>query len=123
MRFRQLTAADMKMINEIFAVQNQQSKSKNVKNCFVPDRILKSGNRTIVFWNDGTKTIVKRSEDTEDNDYEAFTAALAIKVFGSNSALKRIIKNKTVQQKPKKKSGCDACDISALLDKMMEEAE
>ncbi len=90
---------------------------------YTPDRILKSGNRTIVFWYDGTKTIVKRSEDTEDNDYEAFTAALAIKVFGSNSALKRIIKNKTVQQKSKKKFGCDACDIGALLDKMVEDTE
>jgi hypothetical protein len=89
------------------------------ESCY-PVRILKSGNRTIVFWTDGTKTIVKRPEDTADNDYEAFTAALAIKVFGTNSALKRIIKNKTVEQKPKKKkeAHCDACDIDALLKKL-----
>lgn len=59
---------------------------------FCPNRILKSGNRTIVFWSDGTKTIVKRAEDEPDNDYAAFTAALGIKIFGSNSALRRMIK-------------------------------
>lgn len=67
---------------------------------FCPNQILKSGNRTIVFWSDGTKTIVKRAEDEPDNDYAAFTAALGIKIFGSNSALRRTIKRKaTVQAK------------------------
>lgn len=56
-----------------------------------PKRILRSGNRTIVFWADGTKTVVKLSEDEQDNAYAAFTAALGIKVYGSNSALKRIV--------------------------------
>ena len=57
-------------------------------------RILQSGNRVIVFWNDNTKTIVKRSEDTEDDIYGAFTAALAIKVYGSNSQVHRVIDRK-----------------------------
>ena len=70
--------------------------------CFVK-RILRSGNRTIVFWQDGTKTIVKRSADTPDDDYSAFTAALAIKMYGSNSALKRMIRKKTELQKKKEK--------------------
>lgn len=64
-------------------------------------RILKSGDRTIVFWTDGTKTIVKRSNDERDSDYAAFTAALAIKIFGSNSAVKRLIERNTVVQPPK----------------------
>lgn len=68
---------------------------------FCPNRILKSGNRTIVFWSDGTKTIVKRAEDEPDNDYAAFTAALGIKIFGSNSALRRTIKRKTTVQAKK----------------------
>ena len=67
----------------------------------VPNRILKSGDRTIVFWEDGTKTIVKRAEDEADNDYAAFTAAFAIKLFGSNSALKRMIDKKLEYQKTK----------------------
>ena len=67
-----------------------------------PERIVKSGRATIVFWEDGTKTVVKRSPDEQDNDYNAFLAALGIKIFGSNSQLKKIIKEQTVVQKPKK---------------------
>lgn len=63
-------------------------------NEFEVNRILQSGNRTIVFWGDGTKTIVKRADDEEDNPYVAFTAALAIKTYGSNSKLKSIIDHK-----------------------------
>ena len=75
---------------------------------FTPSRILKSGNRTIVFWSDGTKTVVKRAEDEPDNDYEAFTAALGIKIFGSNSALRRMIKKSVkVQEKKEKKNRLD----------------
>lgn len=68
---------------------------------FFPNRILKSDNRTIVFWSDGTKTIVKRADDEPDNDYAAFTAALGIRIFGSNSALRRTIKRKTTVQAKK----------------------
>lgn len=66
---------------------------------YQPKKILKSGNRTIVFWADNTKTIVKRAEDEPDNDYAAFTAALGIKLFKSNSALKKLIERKTIYQK------------------------
>lgn len=69
----------------------------------IPERILKSGSATIVFWKDGTKTIVKCAKDEEPNDYNAFTAALAIKLFGTNSHVKKIIKNKTVIQEKKGK--------------------
>lgn len=68
---------------------------------YYPDRILKSGNRTIVFWNDGEKTIVKRADGEPDNTYVAFTAAFAKRFFGSNSALNKMIQNRTVYQKPK----------------------
>ena len=71
---------------------------------YTPARILKSGKATIVFWNDGTKTVVKRGEDEPDSDYNAFLAALGIKYFGSNSALKRIVA-RTETQKQKDQIG------------------
>lgn len=80
-----------------------------------PERIVKSGRATIVFWEDGTKTVVKRSPDEQDNDYNAFVAALGIKIFGSNSQLKKIIKEQTVVQKPKKTK--DACPINKPCEK------
>lgn len=68
---------------------------------FRPVRIIKSDVATIVFWPDGNKTVVKRSPDEPDNEYTAFTAALAKRIFGSNNAIKKIIKTKTEVQKPK----------------------
>lgn len=68
------------------------------------EKILRNGDATIVFWADGTKTVVRYSGDEEDSDYTAFTAAFAIKCFGSNSHLKKVIKNKIVyRDTPKKK--------------------
>lgn len=64
---------------------------------FVPKKIIKSGDRTIVFWKDDTKTIVKRSDDTPDDLYSAFCAALAIKIYGSNSQVKKILRMADVQ--------------------------
>lgn len=62
----------------------------------IPEKIIKSGDRTIVLWVDGTKTIVRREAGAEDSEYTAFTAALAIKMYGSNSAVKKIIENSFV---------------------------
>ena len=66
---------------------------------YTPKRILRSGPATIVFWEDGTKTIVKLSEGEDDNAYAAFTAALGVKIFGSNSKLKKMVQTKTEEQK------------------------
>ena len=63
-----------------------------------PLRILKSGNRMIVFWKDGSKTIVKRAEDEPESDYNAFLACLGKKIYGSNSALKRIVRSAETQK-------------------------
>lgn len=84
--------------------KQMESTQSEKSGLFAPSRILKSGNRTIVFWHDGTKTIVKRTEDEPDNDYAAFTAALGIKIFGSNSALRRMIKKSFKVQKRKEKN-------------------
>lgn len=58
----------------------------------IPTKIIRSNNATVVFWNDDTKTVVKRSQNTPDDPYNAFCAALGIKLYGTNSALKRAIR-------------------------------
>jgi len=63
-----------------------------------PERIVHSGPATIVFWNDKTKTVVKCSKNDIYDEYEAFCAALAIKMFGSNSHLKKMIRDKTEER-------------------------
>lgn len=75
-----------------------------VQALFIPVRILKSGVATVVFWKDGTKTVVKCAPETTPNDYDAFTSALAIKLFSTNSRLKKLIREKTVVQPEKMKA-------------------
>lgn len=69
---------------------------------FTPKQILKSGPCTIVFWWNGTKTIVRRSEDAPDDDYAAFSAAIAKHIFESNSRIRKVMRDVTEIQKPKK---------------------
>lgn len=70
---------------------------------FTPKRIIKNGPAMVVFWKDGTKTIVKRKKGEPDNLYHAFTAALAKKIFGSNSHVNRIIESIVDESKKEKK--------------------
>lgn len=53
--------------------------------------VLSNGPATIIFWNDGTKTIVKREIDDEDDLYDAVANALAKKAFGSTSKFHKIV--------------------------------
>ena len=76
-------------------------KVKELKKVFRPIKIVQSsdGKFTTVYWGDGNKTVVKCEDGTVSDNYEAFTAALAKKVFGSNSAVKKIV-SKTERIKP-----------------------
>ena len=65
----------------------------------LPKRILRTKGATIVFWEDGTKTVVKPTEDEHRNDFDAFTAALAKKIYGSTSAVCRIVAKTEVGDK------------------------
>lgn len=80
-----------------------------------PKRIIRNGIATIVFWNDGTKTIVKCAEDDEPDDYMAFCAAYCKKVFGSNSQLKRVIKNARNAKSEKKKDKKVYSSVSEMV--------
>ena len=70
----------------------------------VPKRIIKNGPAMVVFWKDGTKTIVKRKKGEPDNVYHAFTAALAKKIFGSNSKVNSIVGSVIDETKKSKKT-------------------
>ena len=89
-------------------------------------KIIFSGPKTIVLWSDGTKTIVSMSKDETNFDPEAaFCAAYTKKMFGTNSKIKRIIKEKSnieqhqriVEEKLKE----ELAKISQDYDKFMRE--
>lgn len=65
-------------------------------------KIVRNGPATIVFWDDGTKTIVKRAEGTKDDIYMAFCSAFTKKMLGTNSRIKRIIFNNLIEEGEKK---------------------
>lgn len=56
------------------------------------NRIIFNDPATIVFWKDGTKTVVKVSDSESYSPYYGFLAALAKKIYGSNSAIQRIVR-------------------------------
>lgn len=70
---------------------------------YYPEKIIHNGPATIVFWSDRTKTVVKCSENDVYDPFDAFTAALAKKIYGTTSSVKTMLKKVTVEQKPKKK--------------------
>ena len=71
---------------------------------YEPERVIKNGPAMVVFWKDGTKTVVKRKKGEPDNVYHAFTAALAKKIFGSNSKVNSIVGSVIDETKKSKKT-------------------
>lgn len=74
------------------------------------DRIIFNPPATIVFWDDGTKTVVKCMEDQPYEKYAGFAMACMKKMFGSTSRAKAIMNEcdtepktepKKTEQKPK----------------------
>lgn len=55
------------------------------------DRLIYNGNKTIIIWTDGDKTIVSCGESECFDHYAGFCAAVVKKVFGSTSAAKKVM--------------------------------
>lgn len=93
----QLTSAWMHYLKE-------QSRSK-FEEAFIPKSIERSADHrtVVVVWKDKSKTIVRLSPNDPDDIYMAFTAALAKKIFSTNSHIKKIIGQHLNEHKPKNK--------------------
>lgn len=116
--------AEVKMQYDITSWMRQLYEGLFLKD-LEPKKIIKSGDRTIVFWKDDTKTIVRRSDDTADDLYSAFTAALAIKIYGSNSQVKKILRMADIQPISDRMRKKEAEEYRRMLEarKAREEAE
>lgn len=93
-------ATTKSIINEKYGVKNAYPKPKKV---FYDEE----AGVTVVLWKDSTKTIVRAAEDDINDPYYGYCVALAKKIHGTNSALKREL-NKVLVVKQKKED----CDIS-----------
>lgn len=71
---------------------------------FIPKQIIYSGNTTICFWKDGTKTMV-RCEGDDFSEEQGVALCIAKKVFGNRSRfLKAVRSGKHELTKEEKKS-------------------
>lgn len=61
---------------------------------FAPKEIIYNDAATIVYWTDGTKTVVKCNENDEYSEYFGFVAAVAKKMYGGTGPINQIIKSK-----------------------------
>lgn len=70
------------------------------RNKYVPEQVIFQDEvkTTIVIWNDGTKTVVKCTENEEFIPEVGFAMALAKKVYGTRADYLNIVKNATHQK-------------------------
>lgn len=58
-------------------------------------KVIFNNPATIVFWKDGTKTVVKCSSKDEFDPYFGLCCAITKKMIGNNSRIKKILKEAT----------------------------
>ena len=74
---------------------NRISRGDNTMKYSVKE-IIYNDAATIVYWTDGTKTVVKCNENDEYSEYFGFIAAVAKKMYGGTGPINQIIKSKKV---------------------------
>lgn len=116
---KQMTAMETAIENARKAVERDWIRQPVNKFFDIKSIEVSVDHRTVVVvWADGETTKVVRSENDPDDIYMAFTAALAKKLYGSNSAIKRTIAKKMNQHKPKEKK-----ETASVVRKKKEETE
>lgn len=84
------------------AYKLHKTMKKNVKPYEVKQIIFnKKKNATTIFWADGTVTVIKKKEGDPWDEQAAFGQALAKKVYGSTSSVRKIIERKSKNYKGK----------------------
>lgn len=86
-----------KILNSIYGSTNDMRKgyiyrSSKENNSMVPNQIIFNPPATIVFWKDGTKTVVKCAEGEKFDPYTGFCYAFTEHFLGSISHIKKLCK-------------------------------
>ena len=92
-----------------------------VASTYKPKKVIydEAAGVTVVLWMDGTKTIVRAAEGEEHDAYLGYCIALAKKMHGTNSALKRDLE-KVLVVKEDKKLNIPLPTMNGLADKLVE---
>lgn len=91
---------------------------------YVPKKVIydEAAGVTVVLWMDGTKTIVRAAEGEGHDAYLGYCIALAKKMHGTNSALKRDLE-KVLVVKEDKKLNTSLPTMTELADKVIEDMQ
>lgn len=94
----------------------------------IPDirRVIFNDPATVIFWDDGTKTVVKCAKDQQFERYAGFIAACAKKLFGSTSRAKAIMEECAYDQpkhEPKPRSDRYVPDLTQALNEVIANKE
>lgn len=96
---------DISSVWENYVALREAEERRRMETHFTPKSIERSADHrtVVVVWNDKEKTIVRLSPNDPDDIYMAFTAALAKRIFGTNSHIKKVIGRNLNEHKPKVK--------------------
>lgn len=79
------------IVNTFYGRRNSKEETMKTVPTYAVKKIIYNPPATIVFWEDGSKTVVKCSKDDEYSPYFGFLAALAKKVYGNPSRVRKIV--------------------------------
>lgn len=114
------TEGDKKM-NETKKVETKKTEEKKTTidmKAITPEYVeVQKNGTTVVRWMDKTVTVVKCSEGDSYNTYSAFCAALAKKLYGSNSRVHKTVDEKLVSNINAKKEKAHAKMLKELQER------
>lgn len=88
---------DLVIKTKVNAEIRMKIRPKCERNPYEVDHIVFGKPVTVVHWADGTRTVVKCQKDCEWNAYTAFCAALAKKVYKTNTKVCEIVEKKNAE--------------------------
>lgn len=110
--YANIIAEQKKKIDEL------QRRLKDYKTGMDIQRIVFNPPATIVFWKDGTKTVVKCQKDQEFNPYFGFCTAVAKRIYGNNSRVNRMVEEAEYVKPKEKKEKKSTDGISAMAESL-----
>lgn len=93
------------LITSPMELRERLKKSKTSSNLkIIPgspiDKVIFNGNRTIILWGDGTKTISNPTAGDDFDKYTGFCIAFVKKIFGSSNQAKKFLDSVAYDQTP-----------------------
>lgn len=99
------------MVNGLYGPSDKEEEIMLKKN-YTVKKILFNPPATIVFWEDGSKTVVKCSQYDEYSPYFGFLASLAKKIYGNPSRVRKIVD----KWAPKEEESSSLSDIAKTFE-------